>query len=302
MDRDILLHLPVLAAVARLRSFARAASELGMSPSAVSHSVRLVEERIGMPLFARTTRSVSLTESGERFLARAVPALAEISEAIASSQASRGMITGTLRINAPNLALHMVLTDLIAAISARHPDLVVEVTTDEGLSDIVAEGFDVGIRLGEMIAEDMVAVRLTPPFQAILVAAPEYLSRVGTPESLADLHKHNCINYHRKTAGGTYAWDMHDGTSEVRLAVAGTVSVSESMFAIELALASVGIAYVFEPLVRKYLRDQRLRQLLPEAAVEEAGLFLYFPRRSAQAPKLRVLIDEARKIAHRPPG
>jgi len=295
MDRDILSHLPVVAAVARLRSFAGAGAELGMSPSAVSHAVRLVEERLKTPIFARTTRSVSLTEAGESFLARAVPALDEIAEAAESARALKGLVTGTLRINAPRVALPMVVTDLVATLSARHPDLVVDVTSDDGLVDIVALGFDAGIRLGEMIAEDMVAVRLTPPFQAIMVASPAYLAANGEPPSIADLQDHNCINYRQVSTGGTYAWDLAEDGKDVTASVRGTSRVSDSLFAIDLALAGVGIAYLFEPLVRRQLRAGELRWILPGAAIEEPGLFLYFPRRASEAPKLRAFIDAARE-------
>jgi len=295
MDRDILSHLPVVATVARLRSFAGAGAELGMSPSAVSHAVRLVEERLKTPIFARTTRSVSLTEAGESFLARAVPALRQISEAAEAAQALKGRVTGTLRINAPRIALPMVMTDLVATISARHPDLVVDVTSDDGLVDIVALGFDAGIRLGEMIAEDMVAVRLTPPFQAIMVASPAYLAAKGEPGLIADLQHHNCINYRQVSTGGTYAWDLEENGKDVTASVRGTSRVSDSLFAIDLALAGVGIAYLFEPLVRRQLRAGELRWIMPEAAIEEPGLFLYFPRRASEAPKLRAFIDAARE-------
>jgi DNA-binding transcriptional LysR family regulator len=295
MDRDILSHLPVVAAVARLRSFARAGAELGLSPSAVSHAVRLVEDRLKTPIFTRTTRSISLTESGESFLARASPALAEIAEAAEAVQAQKGNVTGTLRINAPTIAVPMVLTGLIAALALRHPNLVIDVTTDDALTDIVAHGFDAGIRLGEMIAQDMVAVRLTAPFRAIMVASPDYLAGSGEPFGINDLQRHNCINYRQISTGGTYAWDLSDKGNDVRLAVRGTARVSESLFAVSLALAGVGIAYVFEPLVRKHIAEGRLRWLLPETAIEEPGLFLYFPRRAAEMPKLRAFVDEARR-------
>lgn len=295
MDRDILSHLPVVAAVARLRSFAGAGAELGMSPSAVSHAVRLVEDRLRTPIFARTTRSVTLTEAGAGFLARAEPALRQIAEAAEAARALKGIVTGTLRISAPRVALPMAVTDLVARLSRRHPDLVVDVASDDALLDIVAEGYDAGIRLGEMIAEDMVAVRLTPPFRAIMVASPAYLAARGEPRAIAELQRHNCINYRQASTGGTYAWDLADGGKDVVAAVRGTARVSDSLFALELALAGVGIAYLFEPLVRQRLRAGDLRQVLPEAAIEEPGLFLYFPRRGAETPKLRALIAAARE-------
>lgn len=295
MDRDVLTHLPVVAAVARRRSFAAAAAELGMSPSAVSHAVRLVEDRLKSPLFARTTRSVALTEAGEHFFARALPALQQLAEATEATRALKGVVSGTLRINAPRVALPMALTGLAATLATRHPDLVVDVTCDDALTDIVAQGYDAGVRLGEMVAEDMVAVRLTPPVRAIMVAAPGYLAAYGTPARVADLRAHNCINYRQASTGGTYAWELRERGKDVTVAVRGTARVSDSLFAIDLALAGVGIAYLFEPLVAWHLRAGRLVQVLPKAAMPEPGLFLYFPRRASEAPKLRVLIDAARE-------
>jgi len=295
MDRDILAHLPVVAAVARRRSFAAAAAELGMSPSSVSHAVRLVEERLKAPLFARTTRSVALTEAGQDFFTRALPALEQLAEATEATRALKGVVSGTLRINAPRVALPMVLTELVVMLAARHPDLVVDVTCDDALTDIVAQGYDAGVRVGEMVAEDMVAVRLTPPVKAIMAASPAYLAAHGAPARVADLQAHNCINYRQANTGGTYAWELRERGKDVTVAVRGTARVSDSLFAIDLALAGVGIAYLFEPLVSDHLRDGRLVPVLQKAAIEEPGLFLYFPRRAAEAPKLRALIEAARE-------
>ncbi len=203
MEREILAHLPVVAAVARRRNFAAAAAELGLSPSAVSHAVRSVERHLRTPLFARTTRSVALTEAGAGFLAQVVPALARIGEAAEATQALRGRVTGTLRINAPRLALPLAITAVLVELAGLHPDLVVEVTSEDALVDIVAEGLDAGVRLGEMIAEDMVAVRLTPPFRAVMVASPAYLAGAGTPASLAGLAGHKGSVSRQASTGGT---------------------------------------------------------------------------------------------------
>lgn len=295
MDREILLHLPIVSAVARHGSFVRAADELSLSPSAVSHAVRVVEEHLGSPLFRRTTRSVSLTEVGGRFLARAGAALAELDEAVAAVQATQGRVTGVLKVNTPRIAATMVLTELLRILARRHPELVVELAFDDGLVDIVAMGFDAGVRLGEMISPDMVAVRLTPPFQAIMVASPAYLERAGEPTELGQLKAHNAIGYRQISTGALYEWDLADQGRDVHVTVQGTVRVTDSLFALELALAGVGIAYLFEPLARQHLKAGRLRQLIPEASIEEPGLFLYFPRHLAAAPKLRAFIDSARE-------
>ena len=291
MDREILLHLPVVIAVARHRNFAAAAAELGLSPSSVSHSVRLVEERLRGPLFARTTRSVALTEAGEAFVRQAGAALQQLQEATEQVRSLQGRVGGLLRINAPRVSLPLVMTRLLVELNARHPELEVEVTTDDALVDIVAQGSDCGVRLGEMIAEDMVATRLTPPFKAIMVASPAYLAAHGVPASLDAMSRHRCIGYRLLSSGGVYAWDVQSDGRDMQLEVAGPARVTDPLFALDLALAGLGIAYVFEPLAREALRDGRLQWLLPETAIEEPGLFAYYPRRASAAPKLRAFID-----------
>jgi DNA-binding transcriptional LysR family regulator len=299
MDRDLLSHLPVIVAVARRRSFAAAAAELGMGASAVSHAVRLVEDRIGQPLFARTTRSVSLTEAGAELVATAGPALQDIVERMERIRAVKGRASGLLRINAPRIALPMALTRIVAAMTDHHPDVTVEVFADDGLVDIVGEGFDAGVRLGEMIAEDMVTVRLTPPLRAIVVASPAYIGRRGRPHTPAELSAHNCIGYRLVRSGAIYRWDLADQGKPVSIEVCGTATVSDSLSARDLALAGVGLAYLFEPLVRVDIEAGRLTEVLSQAAIEEPGLFLYFPSRAAMAPKLRAFIDTARRLSQR---
>src|SRR5215475_5055741 len=195
MWRDLLPHLPVFAAVARHGGFAAAASELGMSPSAVSHAIRAVEERLGAPLFARTTRSVALTEAGRRLNDSIGSALQEIQDALERARSERGQVTGLLRLNVPQVALPLAITPVVTELARRHSQLTVEVTSDTALTDIIAAGFDAGVRLGEMIERDMVAVRLTPPFKAIMVASPDYLASRRPLATIADLDQHNCIGY-----------------------------------------------------------------------------------------------------------
>lgn len=305
MDRDLLTHLPVILAVARRGGFALAAAELGMSPSAVSHAVRLVEERIGQPLFARTTRSVSLTEAGKALVETAAPALQDISERVDRIRGVKGRPSGLLRINASNIAIPLAVTPVIAAMAERYPEVTVEVFADQALIDIVGEGFDAGIRLGEMIAQDMITVRLTPPVKAVVVASPGYIGKHGRPRDVADLARHNCIGYRLVRSGGLYRWDLNENGKDVVVETRGTAIVTDSLAAIDLALAGVGLAYVFEPLVRADLAAGRLVQILPKTAIEEPGLFLYFPRRASMAPKLRAFIDTAQEIGRasmRTPG
>ena len=297
MNRELLAHLPIVVAVAEQRGFAAAAQVLGMSASAVSHAVRVVEDSLGEPLFARTTRSVALTEAGQRFLAGVAPALDDIGQAVEHLSAARGEVSGVLKLNASAVASQMALPALFARLAVAHPRLTVEVHNNDALVDIVAQGFDAGIRLGEAVQQDMVTVRLTPPFKAIVVASPDYLARRGAPASVAELAAHNCIGFRLLAAGSLYDWELREAGETVAVRTTGSAVITDATFARELALAGVGIAYIFEPLVREELRSGRLQQLLPEAAFEEPGLFLYFPRRASMAPKLRAFIDVARSLA-----
>jgi len=296
MDRDLLPHLPVIVAVARRGGFAAAASELGMSASAVSHAVRLVEERLGQPLFARTTRSVALTEAGRSLIGTVTPALQDIHERIERIRAVKGRPSGLLRINAARVCLPLAVTRVIAAMAERYPEVEVEIFSDERLTDIVSEGFDAGIRIGEMIAQDMVAIRLTPPFRSVVVASPAYIGSHGRPTTLGELSNHNCIGYRLIRSGGLYQWEFVEDGRDVAVTVGGQAIVTEAHSAIELALAGIGLAYAFEPLVQADIQAGRLVHVLADYAVTEGGLFLYFPRRAELAPKLRAFIDTIRQI------
>ena len=296
MDRDLLNHLPVILAVARRASFAAAAAELGMSPSAVSHAVRLVEERLGVPLFARTTRSVSLTEAGTALVASAEPALRDIGERIERIRAAEGRVSGLLRLNVPSVALPILMTPVVHEMAKRFPGVTVEIFVDDAIANIVADGFDAGIRLGGMIAEDLVAVRLTPAFKAIVVASPGYLADCGRPKGIADLKNHNCIAYRQIKSGGLYRWELLSEGRETTIENNGNTIVNNALYARELALAGIGLAYLFEPLVRADIAAGRLSQVLPRSAIEEPGLFVYYPRRAAMAPKLRAFIDTAKDV------
>jgi DNA-binding transcriptional LysR family regulator len=296
MDRVLLTHLPVVVAVARTRSFVRAASQLGLGASAVSHAIRAVEDRLGAPLFARTTRCVALTELGAAFLESAMRAVDELDGAVERLREGQNQITGLLRINAPRIAFPMGLTPVLAAMTLRYPRLTVEVITDDALTDVVAAGFDAGVRLGEMIAQDMVAVRLTRPFRAIMAAAPDYLARAGTPQSIDDLRNHNAIGFRLLRSGAVYTWDVQQAGKDVKVEVNSTVRVSDPTSARDLALAGVGIAYIFEPLVDADLAGGRLIEVLADASIWEPGLFLYFPQRASRAAKVRALLTVVEDI------
>jgi DNA-binding transcriptional LysR family regulator len=295
MDRDLLSHLPVIICVARHRSFAAAAAELGMSPSAVSHAVRSVEDRLGTPLFARTTRSVSVTEAGTRFIAGVEPALVDIGKAVEGLTAERGQVTGLLRIEAPRGVLDTLLIPILTRLARQHPRLTVEVRTGQFSVDIVAQGFDAGIRIRRAIQQDMITTRLRGSFKTILVASRDYLDARGTPKSIADLHQHNCIGLRWVVSGAIFDWELIDGKKPITFKTSGTALVTDVTEALSLALAGVGIAYVHEPLARRHIREGSLKWLLPETAVEHDGLFLYYPRRASLAPKLRAFIDVAKK-------
>lgn len=295
MDRDLLSQLPIIICVARHRAFAAAAAELGVSASAVSHAVRSVEDRLGIPLFARTTRSVSLTEAGARLVAGVEPALTDIANTVERLTAERGQVTGLLRIDAPRVVLEMALTRIIAKLAKQHPRLTVEVRTGQLSVDIVAQGFDAGIRIRRAIQQDMVTTRLTGSFKVILVASTDYLDARGTPESIADLHQHNCIGIRSIVSGAIYNWELIDGKKPATVKTSGTALVTDATEALSLALSGVGIAYIVEPLARRYLREGSLKWLLPQTAIEHDGLFIYYPRRASLAPKLRAFIDVAKQ-------
>lgn len=266
-----------------------------MSASAVSHAVRAAEDRVGVPLFARTTRSVALTEAGRRVVDAAMPALSEIDGVVEQIRQTRGA-AGLLRLNAPGGVVERVLLPVLLETRRRHPDLAIEIYSDYALSDIVAGGFDAGIRIGGMIAQDMVTVRLTPPFRSIVVGSPDYLGRRGVPARLRDLEDHDCVTYRLMSSGALYDWELQDEGRDVKVRTAGAFIVNDPRHALALALAGAGLAYTFEPQAAEAVADGRLVEVLGAHAIEEPGLFLYFPSRAARTPKLRAFIDTAREV------
>ena len=296
MDRDLLSHVPVIVAVARRGGFAAAAAELNTSPSNVSHAVRAVEKRLGVPLFARTTRSVSLTEAGETFVRAATGAMQGINSAWEAVQSQRTGAAGLLRINTSRIAYWWFLKRVLEKMAADYPDVTVELFFDDGLSDIVGQGFDAGIRLGHMVAEDMVAVRLAGPFRVIVVASPDYLTRHGTPASLRELREHRCIQYRMTSAGNVYIWELRDGKREVEVETQGPVVVNDMVVALDLARSGCGLCYTFEPLARDELESGALVEVMPKASHRQPGMSCYYPRRASESPKLRAFVDSARGV------
>ena len=295
MDRDILAHLPIIVCVARRRAFVAAALELGMSPSAVSHAVRIVEERLGTPLFARTTRSVSVTEAGARFIAGIEPELVDINKAFEEVTSERGQVTGLLRIHAPRGVLDTMLIPVLARLATEHPRLTVEIRTAAFPGDIVAQGCDAGISLRRFIQQDMVTTRFGGPVKLILVASPDYLDVRAAPKSILDLRQHNCIGMRNIASGALFDWELIEGNKQIVVKPSGTVLVTDITEALSLALAGIGVAYVVELLARPHLRDGSLKWLLPETAFEQDGACLYYPRRASLAPKLSAFIEVAKK-------
>lgn len=295
MQRDILPHIPVVLAVARRGGFAAAAKELGMSASAVSHSVRLVEDRLGLPLFARTTRSVSLTDWGQMLVDAATPSIFGLYEALEKLQAAQGQVSGLFRITVAQPFVSMVVTPVVKEMVKRYPDLRIEISSEKRLIDIVAEEFDAGVRLGGSIEQDMKIFRLSPPFRTILVASPGYIEQHGRPTSIEDLANHNCIAY-RHGGGGLYEWELETGSGEIRVPSTGNLIINDMSIGTEMAQEGIGILYMFEPWIADELADGRLVEILPEAAVEETGLFLYFPERATNNPKIRAFIDTAKAV------
>ena len=296
MDRDLLSHVPVVVAVARRGGFAAAAAELNTSPSNVSHAVRAVEKRLGVPLFARTTRSVSLTEAGETFVRAATGAMQTIGSAWEAVQSQRTGAAGLLRINTSRIAYFWFLKRVLEKMAVDYPDVTVELFFDDGLSDIVAQGFDAGIRLGHMIAEDMVALPLAGPFRAIIVASEDYLTRQGTPTSLRELQGHCCIQYRMTSAGNVYIWELREGKREVQLETQGRVVVNDMLVALDLARNGHGLCYTFEPLARDDIESGALVEVMAKASRQQPGMSCYYPRRASDSPKLRAFVDIAKAV------
>lgn len=297
--RDDYSGLTALAAVADKRSFTAAATMLRVTPSALSQSIRALEERVGVRLLQRTTRSVGLTEAGARFLAQLRPAMASIHAAFESLGAVRGRPSGTLRVNVPRLAITPVLEPILAAFLATYPDLRLDIVVDDGLTNIVEQDFDAGIRLGETLDKDVVALRLTSDLRMAVVGSPAYLAARGRPKHPRDLHAHDCINFRHLRSGAVYRWEFTDKGRDITVAVEGRLVTNDNALQIRAALDGVGLAYVMEHTVVKELADGRLVRVLPRFCAPFPGLFLYYPSRTQLPPKLRALVDFLRA---RPPA
>jgi DNA-binding transcriptional LysR family regulator len=289
--RDDLSGLRALLCVAEKRGFRAAAAELRLTPSAVSQAVRALEERVGVQLLQRTTRSVGLTEAGERFVAQVRPAMDSIAEALEGLAELRDRPAGNLRLTVPRVGHAEVLRPRIAAFLASYPDIRVDVRADDALADIVADGFDAGLRIGETVEHEMVAVRVSADQRVAVVGSPAYFAARGRPQHPRDLGSHDCINLRLPTSGVTYRWEFSDGGKELEVAVNGRLTVDDAQALVDAAADGIGLAYVFENMAREPLAAKRLVRVLDEFCPPFPGYFLYYPNRAHLAPKLRAFVD-----------
>ncbi len=294
MNPNALPQLNLFLAVARLRSFSGAARELGVSTSAVSQGVRQLEELLRVTLLTRTTRSVAVTAAGKRLVDSADPAVRQALAALAQAAAGPGETVGRLRLSVPNVAVPYVLAPILPSFRERHPRIDVEVVAEDRLVDIVAEGYDAGIRLTEAIERDMVQVRLTDAFRFVVVGAPSYLARHGTPERPEDLLRHECLTFRSPTTGALYAWELERGRRNWRLAVRGGVVTNNGQLRLSLAEQGAGLTYVFEPMASDALRSGRLQCVLEAYAAKVPGFFLYYPSRAQSSAALRLFVESAK--------
>lgn len=285
--------LAIFLAIAQHLSFARAAVDLGLTPSALSHALRSLEERLGVRLFNRTTRSVALTEAGERLQARVRPALRDIADALEDLNNFRDKPSGSLRINAGRAAIQLVLLPLVGRFLAAYPDVRLELVADDGLVDVVSAGFDAGVRFGERLEADMVSLPIGPRMRSVVVGAPALFELHPAPQKPEDLHGLPCIR-HRFPGGNFYRWEFERGGIGLEIEVDGPLTLDDVALMVEPAQQGIGLAYVFEEMVREQLADGRLVQVLGDWCPYYAGLHLYYPSRRHVPAALRAFIDFAR--------
>ena len=294
MPRTDLNDIVAFLAVARERSFTRAAAQLGVSQSALSQTLRGLEGRLGLRLLTRTTRSVAPTEAGERLLRAAGPRLEEIEAELAALSELRDKPSGTIRITAHDHAIRAVLWPALEKLLPDYPDIKVEIVIDYGLTDIVAERYDAGVRTGEMVAKDMIAVRIGPDMRSAVVGAPSYFAKRPKPKTPQDLTTHSCINLRLPTHGGLYAWEFEKGKRDLRVRVDGQLVFNGTAPMLDAALAGAGLAYVPEDAVQAHLADGRLIRVLADWCPPYSGYHLYYPSRRQPTPAFTLLIDALR--------
>ncbi len=294
MPREKFNDLLAFLAVARERSFTRAAAKLGVSQSALSHTIRGLEERLGLRLLTRTTRSVSPTEAGERLLQTVGPRFEEIEAEIAALRELREKPAGTIRITTTEYAADAILWPKLAKVLRKYPDIKVEIMIEQGLTDIVAERYDAGVRLGEQVAKDMIAVRIGLDARMAVVGAPTYFAKRSPPRKPQELIGHNCVNLRLPTRGGLYAWEFEKGKRQLKVHVEGQLVFNGTAQMLSAALAGFGLAYVPEELAQPHLAKSRLKRVLEDWCPPFSGYHLYYPSRRQLTPAFALLVEALR--------
>ncbi|WP_213991270.1 LysR family transcriptional regulator [Sodalis sp. dw_96] len=301
MLNDQLDGITPFLAVAELKSFTEAAVRLGVTPTAVSKAIRVLERRYGVVLFQRTTRRVALTEAGDSLYRQMRPAVADMLAAIETLEHYRHRPQGTLRVTAPrNNTADYLFNAIVPRFRQAYPEVMLDISLDDGLVDIVAEGYDAGIRLGESVEGDMAAVRLTPEITWSVVATPAYFTRAGRPVIPEDLVSHEAIRYRFVTSRAMHRWAFRSGRRDFVVDAKGGIIVNDRNLLIEFALKGLGLAFVSDYEVRHHIAAGRLESVLREYIPADSGVFLYFPQRSQTQPKLRAFIDMAKEVASQP--
>lgn len=285
-------ELKAFIAVVERRSFARAAEQLGLSPSALSQTIRQLESRIGARLLNRTTRSVAPSASGEQLYSRVAPLFREMADAVAEASEATGQMSGTLRINTLGIAARTLIAPRLSRFHRAYPDVALDIVVDDALADIVSGRFDAGIRVGGQLEKDMIAVRLTPDMKMVAVASPDYLARRGSPKAPKDLHDHACINWRLQMDGRYYRWEFEKRGKRLEVAVNGPVVTNHADVGVASALNGLGIAYHFEvDQVGDLLAQGKLVEVLADWTISRPGLFLYYSSRQHRPALLGAFID-----------
>ncbi|SDD70421.1 transcriptional regulator, LysR family [Massilia sp. PDC64] len=293
MARDNLSDILVFLAVARERSFTRAAVKLGMTQSALSHTIRALEARLGVRLLTRTTRSVSPTEAGERLLQNVAPRLEEIDAEIAAVSELGDRPAGTVRITATDHVIDNVLWPRLAAVLPRYPDIHLEISAEYRMVDVAAERYDIGVRWGDQVEKDMIAVRLTPDTRTMIVGTPDYFAHRPVPASIDDLMKHECIRL-RLAGGGVYAWELRDGGEDIDVRVRGRYTFNGVYQILGAALSGCGLAFLTEDLAAPHVQAGRLVSVMADFCPKFPGLHAYYPSRRHASRALAVVLDAIR--------
>lgn len=294
MGRESLNDIVAFLAVARERNFTKAAAKLGVSQSALSHTIRGLEARLGLRLLTRTTRSVSPTEAGDRLVRAVGPHFDDIQSELEALGALRDKPTGTVRITAGLHATETILWPKLQPMLRKYPEVKLEITVDYGLANIVADRIDAGVRLGEQVAKDMIAVRIGPDFRFVVVAAPSYFSNRAEPRSPGELTQHNCINLRFPTHGALYLWEFERSGRELNVRVDGQLTFNNSKQILDAVLAGFGVAYLPEDMAKPHLAKKRLVQVLDSWCAPFSGYHLYYPSRRQDAPALSLVVDALR--------